>query len=209
MSARLPLAPAPAVPGPGFSAPVLDAQRTFRAVMTALAEPGTVHEIAAGGPQCPELSPAMTAIALTLADYETRLWLQVGPDSEAARYLRFHTGAPIVAAEHDAGFAFVTRPLAMPRLAAFAQGNLDYPDASTTIVIDVERIDTTQGFTLSGPGIAGRRRLGVSPLPTTFAADIAANRAAFPCGVDLIFCAGHRIAALPRSTRVAAADGGR
>ncbi len=186
----------------GFTAPVFDAQRTFRAVMNALAEPGTEYAVDAGGPRCPGFSVAMTAIALTLADFETRLWIDVGTSGDAATYLRFHTGAHIVAEHMSAVFAFVTRPRDLPRLGTFAQGTLEYPDTSVSLVVDVESIDTSRGWTLNGPGIAGTRRLAVSPLPDTLRVDLAANRAAFPCGVDIIFCAGNRIVALPRSTRV-------
>jgi alpha-D-ribose 1-methylphosphonate 5-triphosphate synthase subunit PhnH len=186
----------------GFATPVLDAQRTFRTVMSALAEPGTEHIVDAGGPHCPGFSLAMTAIALTLADFETRLWTDVDAAGDAAAYLRFHTGAPFVVEAKCAAFAFITRPRDLPRLVTFAQGTLEYPDTSATLVVDVESIDTARGWALSGPGITGMRRLAVSPVPDTLLADLVANRAAFPCGVDIIFCADTRIVALPRSTRV-------
>ena len=70
---------------------------------------------------------AMTALALTLADFETRLWLDAGSQAAAAAYLRFQTGAPVTAAVGDATFAFITQPQAMLTLSAFAQGSLDYP----------------------------------------------------------------------------------
>ncbi len=188
--------------GLGFADPVRDAQATFRAVMMALAEPGTVRDIVQPSGMCGGFSSALTAIALTLADFETRVWLEPDAATAAAQYVRFHTGAAIVADPAQAAFAFVTRAEHLPRLAVFAQGSLEYPDASTTLVIDVARIETGRGYQLTGPGILGMRRLDIGPLPATFAADITGNRAAFPCGVDLIFCHGTRIAGLPRSTRV-------
>jgi alpha-D-ribose 1-methylphosphonate 5-triphosphate synthase subunit PhnH len=190
--------------GAGFVKPVLDAQRTFRAVMNALAEPGTEQFIGTDGPCCPGFSIAMSAIALTLADFETRIWIDAAAPPDAAAYLRFHTGAPIVSAHKDAAFAFITRSRDLPTLSTFAQGTLDYPDTSTTIIIDVLSIDTTRGWSLTGPGVASVRRLAVSPLPEVFAADFIANRSTFPCGVDVIFCAGTKIVALPRSTRMGA-----
>ncbi len=195
-------APSAAALDAGFATPVFDAQRTFRAVMNGFAEPGTEHALDAQGPRCPGFSVAMTAIALTLADFETRLWLDAAAPIDAASYLRFHTSAPIVAEPMGAAFAFVTRPRDLVRLATFAQGSLEYPDASATIVLDVEAIDTSRGWSLTGPGIVGTRRLTVPNLPDTFVHDLVTNRALFPCGVDIIFCAGDRIAALPRSTRV-------
>jgi alpha-D-ribose 1-methylphosphonate 5-triphosphate synthase subunit PhnH len=190
--------------GVGFTQPVFDAQRAFRAVMNALAEPGTEHFIGTNSPNCPGFSIAMTAIALTLADFETRIWIDAAAPPDAAAYLRFHTGAPIVSAHKDAAFAFITRSRDLPTLSTFAQGTLDYPDTSTTIIIDVLSIDTTRGWSMTGPGVVGVRRLAVSPLPELFASDFIANRSTFPCGVDVIFCAGTKIVALPRSTRMGA-----
>jgi alpha-D-ribose 1-methylphosphonate 5-triphosphate synthase subunit PhnH len=187
----------------GFENPVLDAQATFRGVLSALAEPGTVHTIATPAGCCPGFSPAMTALALTLADFETQLWLDVGSQSTAAAYVRFQTGAQVAASPAHAAFALITQPAQMPLLSAFAQGTLAYPDTSCTIVIDVRSIETTHGLRLTGPGIITSRQLHLEPLPQTFAADIAANRAAFPLGVDLIFCRGTSVVGLPRSTHVA------
>jgi alpha-D-ribose 1-methylphosphonate 5-triphosphate synthase subunit PhnH len=191
----------------GFTNPVLDAQATFRSVLSALAEPGTLHRVVIPAECCPGFSSAMTALALTLADFETRLWLDVGSQGLAAAYLRFRTGAPVTAAVGDATFAFITQPAEMLALSAFAQGSLDYPDSSCTIVVDVRAIETTHGFRLTGPGIPGLRRLHIRPLPETFAADIAANRAVFPMGVDLLFCRDTTVAALPRTTFVTGSNG--
>jgi alpha-D-ribose 1-methylphosphonate 5-triphosphate synthase subunit PhnH len=191
----------------GFANPVLDAQATFRSVLSALSEPGTLHAATAPRECCPGFSPAMTALALTLADFETRLWLDGGSRDAAAAYLRFQTGAPVTVSAVDATFAFITQPTTMLRLSKFAQGSLDYPDTSCTIIIDVRVIDPTRGFRLSGPGIPDSRRLHVAPLPETFAADIAANRAAFPLGVDLLFCQDTLVAALPRTTLVTGSNG--
>jgi alpha-D-ribose 1-methylphosphonate 5-triphosphate synthase subunit PhnH len=199
--------PPPVAAARGFANPVLDAQATFRSVLSALAEPGTLHRVAIPAECCPGFSSAMTALALTLADFETRLWLDVGSQGVAAAYLRFQTGAPVTAAVGDATFAFITQPAEMLALSAFAQGNLDYPDSSCTIVVDMRAIETTHGFRLTGPGIRGLRRLHIRPLPETFAADIAANRAVFPMGVDLLFCRDTMVAALPRTTFVTGSNG--
>ena len=60
---------------PGFAEPVADAQTTFRAVLDAMARPGTIHQVGANlSPPAP-LDPATAAVLLTLADNETPLWL--------------------------------------------------------------------------------------------------------------------------------------
>jgi alpha-D-ribose 1-methylphosphonate 5-triphosphate synthase subunit PhnH len=194
--------PVPAEVNRGFSAPAIDAQATFRAIMVAMAEPGTIHELVRPGGLCSSFSPAMTATALTLADFETAIWLDPVTAPDAVPYLRFHTGAPFTSNSAKAAFAFVPDATRLPRLAAFSQGTLEYPDTSTTIVIDIADIEAGRGLHLSGPGISGKRRIEIPALPDTFIADLTANRALFPCGVDLIFCHGTRITALPRSTRI-------
>ena len=186
----------------GFENPPIDSQATFRVVMTALAEPGSIREIPRMRARAPGISPAMTALVLTLADFETKVWFDEGVTSQAASYARFHTGALVVDVPAEAAFAVVTKARTMPRLAAFAQGTLDYPDRSTTIIVEVEHLASTGRYGLRGPGIAGERKLDVAPLPATFVEDLSANRAAYPCGIDVLFCCGSFVAALPRSTRL-------
>ena len=186
----------------GFDNPPIDSQATFRAIMTALAEPGSIREIPLMRARAPGLSQAMTALVLTLADFETKVWFDEGAASQAASYTRFHTGASVIEATSETAFAMVTNARTMPRFAAFAQGTLDYPDRSTTIIVEVEHLAENGGYRLRGPGIAGERTLNVAPLPPTFVEDWASNRAAYPCGVDVLFCCGTFVAALPRSTRL-------
>ena len=52
---------------------------------------------------------------------------------------------------------------------------------------------------LEGPGIKGRRAFAAEPLPTDFPRRLAANRALYPLGIDLILCAPGFIAGLPRT----------
>ena len=82
----------------GFAEPVLDAQRVFRAVMEALARPGTVQALACALTPPAPLTPELAAVALTLVDHETPLWLDGGLRAApgVAEYRRFHAGAPSV-----------------------------------------------------------------------------------------------------------------
>lgn len=189
--------------GPAFAEPVRDAQRTFRRIMTAMAEPGSVVAIDATHGAPAVIGPAMAAVLLTLCDYETPVWLDDhltagGVDA----YARFHCGTPICALPKDSLFAFVSGPRALPDLGAFAQGSLEYPDRSTTVVIAVDSLVEGEGLLLTGPGIATVAQLQITPMPAGLPDQLAANRARYPRGVDLILCAGRHLAALPRSTIV-------
>ena len=60
---------------PGFSEPVLASQAVFRTVMEAMARPGQIAEIGVAlAPPAP-LGIAAAALALTLLDFETPVWL--------------------------------------------------------------------------------------------------------------------------------------
>jgi alpha-D-ribose 1-methylphosphonate 5-triphosphate synthase subunit PhnH len=188
----------------GLPDPVFDAQRVFRVVMNALARPGSLGLLSSDLEPPSPLTPGLAAIALSLCDQDTQVWLDptLARSPGVADYLRFHTGAPIVAAPSEAAFALVGDPAACPPFASFALGPQDYPDRSTTLVLAVEELSTEDGFIFEGPGIARQATLGVAPLPENFAQAWADNCARFPRGVDLLFAARHTVAALPRSTRI-------
>src|SRR3954447_6195559 len=76
---------------PGFADPVGAAQTTFRAVLTALSEPGRIMTLDLALEAPPPLGLASAALALSLLDGDTPLWCD--PAARAAvPSLRFHTG---------------------------------------------------------------------------------------------------------------------
>ncbi|RAI60537.1 phosphonate C-P lyase system protein PhnH [Roseicella frigidaeris] len=184
----------------GFAEPVLDAQACFRAALEAMARPGRVQRVAAPPEAPPPLGGAAAALLLTLADADTPVWLDAGPEAEA--WARFHAGCPIAAAPGEAAFLLAAGP--MPPLASLAAGSEEEPHRSATLILQVAALAEGEGWRLSGPGIEREHRLRVEGLPPGFAADWAANQARFPQGVDLFLCAGDRLAALPRTTHLAA-----
>lgn len=178
----------------GFDTPPLQSARAFRAVLEAMARPGTIHKVEGAAPPAP-LSVAAGVALLTLADPTTPLHLAGAADCQTVRdWVAFHIGAPLVAAE-AADFAVGTWAALQP-VNRFRIGEPDYPDRSTTLIVEVGRL-TNHGATLTGPGIATATWLS---LPETAA--FATNRARFPLGFDCLFTLGDRLAGLPRSTRV-------
>jgi alpha-D-ribose 1-methylphosphonate 5-triphosphate synthase subunit PhnH len=180
----------------------LRAQRSFNALMRAMAEPGLIEKLAIP-PGVPEALPrGLAAVAVTLADFETPLWLdeQLGSAAEVTRYLRFATGAPIVEDPARASFALVCRATAMPPFDCFSAGSDAYPDRSVTIVTEVQTWAAMQRFELTGPGIATVRSFAAGPLPADFEKRMAENQSLFPRGVDLVITSGDEVMALPRST---------
>jgi alpha-D-ribose 1-methylphosphonate 5-triphosphate synthase subunit PhnH len=190
---------------PAFVDPVQASQAVFRSVMDALAHPGTIVSVGGLARTPPPLGCAGGAVALTLLDDETPVWLDpaVAQSPEAVAWLRFHTGAPLTDDPHQAAFGIVGDPPRMPQFEAFSQGSMEYPDRAATLVLQVERLSGSGGFWLSGPGIREGRPLFASPLPADFVARMRANHALFPRGLDIILAAGTMLAALPRSVHVA------
>lgn len=188
----------------GFTRPVFDAQHIFRAVMDAMARPGTVMSLASDALPPAPMNAAAGAVALTLCDHDTALWLdpRLSGGAGVAAWLAFHTGAPVTAMPADAQFAFVSEPALLPSLEAFAQGSQEYPDRSTTLIIQVESLDAGAPLTLRGPGIFDTASIAPDPLPRRFVEQWAQNNRRFPRGVDLVLAAPGKIAALPRTTRV-------
>lgn len=191
----------------GFDRPVHDAQGCFRAVMRAMARPGLVTPLATSlAPPAP-LTPDLAAIALTLADAEAPLWLDaaLAASDDVRAFLRFHTGARIVDGPREAALALVADAARPPDLDAFAQGTDAYPDRSTTVVVAVDALVEGEGLRLQGPGVNGVARLSIVPALPGLTERLRANAASFPRGIDLVFAAPGRVAALPRSSRLAEA----
>lgn len=187
---------------PGFSDPVHDARRTFSAIMDAMARPGRIKQIAPLDAPEP-LHPATAAALLTLADYDTRLWLDEPANTSAVRdWLGFHTGSPWARESDDATFAVISDAGSMPLLTDFSQGTQEYPDRSTTLIVQVDALKAEDGWRFTGPGIESEHRLKVDGLPGIFLQMWDHNRGLFPRGVDLILCAHRRLACLPRTVEI-------
>lgn len=185
---------------PGFRDPVRQSQSMFRAAMNALARPGQILPVEPGFVPPSPLSAPTAALLLTLCDFETPVWLDAAlADTASVReFLRFHTGARVVAAPADAAFAVICDALRMPPIAGFSQGISEYPDRSTTLIVGVRNLGAG-GWKLEGPGVREHVRFSAEPLPADFALQVRANRAQFPRGVDIFFTTPTEIAALPRT----------
>jgi alpha-D-ribose 1-methylphosphonate 5-triphosphate synthase subunit PhnH len=188
----------------GLADPVLDAQAVFRTVMDAMSRPATILVMPRGTTPPAPLGAAAGAMAATLADAETPIWLDSPlAGSEAVRaWLTFHTGARFAAAPPEASFGLVSDPARLPPLGLFAQGTQDYPDRSTTLILQVESLDGGAALTFRGPGIKGTATIAPVGLPGDFADEWMDNASRFPRGVDLVLIAGDLIACLPRSARL-------
>jgi alpha-D-ribose 1-methylphosphonate 5-triphosphate synthase subunit PhnH len=190
---------------PGFHDAALGSQAVFRTALSALSHPGRVIEM-------PDVSAlprhghgAAAVLLQALVDSDCAVWLSPSlAGTDAAAWLRFHTGCRWAASPAAARFLWVAEGDAMPALSSLDAGTDAYPDQSATCVVEVGALDgaETDGFVLTGPGISTEQALSVHGLPDDFVTQWEANHARFPRGVDLFLATTTHIAGLPRTTRV-------
>lgn len=179
----------------GFMDAPREAAYAFRALLTTMARPGTIETLAGAAPPQP-LSQAAGTLLLTLTDADTPVYLAGGADTREVRnWIAFHTAAPL-SGPTDAMFALGRWEDILP-LEAYPIGTPEYPDRSTTLIVECDRLEPV-GSVLTGPGI---RQSTMLSLPDADA--LAQNSRLFPLGLDFYFTCGDRVAALPRSTRIA------
>lgn len=192
----------------GFAEPVLVSQSTFRSLMNAVARPGSIQTIESVADVPSLLMPAAAAVALALFDHDTAVWIDpvLSIETGIADWLRFQTGAPLTTDASLAAFALVSSGSELPEFSSFAQGTPEYPDRSTTLIVQVDTLMQGTELALSGPGIRGTSPLRAGVLPSDFLDRIQTNHAQFPQGVDLVLVCGLQLVALPRSTQVTARE---
>ncbi len=199
--------------GAGFSNESQASQRVFRASLQALSHPGRVVllEHDADTPQAGNAASA--GLLLALLDADCTVWLSPTlACSNAAPWLRFHTGCRLVEQPGQAQFAWIADINEMPPLAQFAAGSDAYPEQSTTCVLDVPHFTQdassntdSAAWRLSGPGIQSSivLRPGLNQAQgADLAAQWADNHASFPCGIDLLLAAPDQIVGLTRTSRI-------
>jgi len=190
----------------GFADKVLSAQTTFRSVMDAMARPGSVQRIATPAGTPSGMMRGAAAIALTLFDHDTPLWLDASMSQtpDVAKWLKFHTGAPVVSDASVCAFALIGDAAALPSLDRFSFGTNEYPDRSTTLILQVRSLTEGPAVKLRGPGIDGVAVLRVAIQPSDLFERLALNTALFPRGIDVVLVADDAVVAIPRTTRLVA-----
>src|SRR4051812_42430366 len=193
----------------GFADKVLSAQSTFRSVMDAMARPGSVQRIVPAAVAPPPVMRGTAAIALTLFDHDTPIWLDAAMSATAdvARWLKFHTSTPVVQDASICSFALIGNPAALPPLDRFSFGTGEYPDRSTALILQVDSLTDGPLVELHAPGIDGAAMARITAPHLDLFARLAINEALFPRGIDVVLVADDSIMAIPRTTRRVAAGG--
>ncbi|MGQ0574936.1 MAG: phosphonate C-P lyase system protein PhnH [Pseudonocardia sp.] len=173
------------------------AHAVFRAVLAALARPGTVAQLP------PADCPAALLPALALATLDTPVALLGDePGGRWRERVRLATSAPAA----DAGrarFVAALRPPTAAELAGVARGSAQAPEDAALVTVGVSDVEGgTPAYELRGPGVDGVARFA----PHGWDEDLHRARdeatASFPAGPDLLLVAPDgRVIGLPRTTR--------
>ncbi len=195
---------------PGFADPTAQSQIVFRSALDAMARPGTpIYLTAASLVSAPAPhSAAAASLLLALLDQDCTLWLSptlaAGP---AAAWLRFHTGCQLEEDCSKADFVWAASIAELPPLKRLKQGSAEYPDQSTSCVIDVNGwraagVSDAEAVSLRGPGVRDVLTLSVDGMDASFVQQHRAMQEHAPCGIDIFFCAGDALMGFPRSVRL-------
>lgn len=185
-----------------FTLPVQDAQQSFRRLLKAMSEPGTIVALHALHQGWEPLNIASTSVLLTLADNDTPVWISETLNGEAtAQNVRFHTSAPLVNAPEMAQFAVASGTISGAQLNALAQGTDVAPDTSATLILQVSSLSGGRMLRLTGAGIQEERMIAPQ-LPDCVIDELTERPHPFPLGIDLILTCGERLLAIPRTTHV-------
>ncbi len=186
-----------------FSDPVFQSQSVFRSLMDAMARPGTIMPLGPSAMPPEPLGAGAGAIALTLCDDGTPVWLTNALlQSSVPAWLSFHTSASVTDVKPEARFVFIEAGGLVPGFDQFALGTQEYPDRSATLVLEIASLDGGSEFVADGPGIKGETIIAPIGLPEIFLTLWRENRAQFPRGVDLILVSGTNVLCLPRTTKL-------
>jgi alpha-D-ribose 1-methylphosphonate 5-triphosphate synthase subunit PhnH len=186
-----------------FQNPVADAQYSFRRILKALSEPGSLVTL----PTMPGfgvLGSASACVLLTLIDQDTPLWISPQlNDAALCQNLRFHTGAVLTDDPSMVSFALAGGSLDSATLLAFPCGDEMSPELATSVIVQVESLDGGQPLRLRGPGI--EQDCLISPrLPEAVLQYLINRPHRFPLGLDFMLTCGEQLLALPRTTHVEA-----
>lgn len=174
-------------------------QRVYRALLDVHSFPGKIVDLS----DCLEGEPAYLGVIATLADHSSSLC-----DAEGllARDEVLRIEAAIKPMD-QADYALFKADLAPPTDYTPRLGDVYQPHLGATLILFVDALGRGHDvYELTGPGIEDTKQLALTGLDQKWFERRQAWVADYPMGVDIVLCDRSRIAALPRTTRISAAE---
>ena len=177
-----------------------DSQQVFRAVLEALARPGTPMEL----PSEPlnVLAPAISVI-FALADPTTGVCVLENPGDRWADAIATATEAPTWPAEM-ARLVAAVRPVSPGEVRGFTRGSAHAPQDAALVALGVRDVHGgPRRWALSGPGVCGTATIAPQGMSAGFVAARAEAVSAYPAGIDVLLVTDDgRVVGLPRTTTI-------
>ncbi len=180
-------------------------QRTFRALLDAMARPGTIQALPQARPADGAWGSALIVMQCLL-DHEVTFAVEADDRSVHEQILR-RTGArsaPLATAD----YVLADAAHALAAFEAAIEGDVEEPERSATVVVHVDAVGSgALRAVLSGPGIQTVQPLVLDGLNVVALRALIERNAVYPTGIDTIFVDPQgRVACLPRSTRIEMED---
>ncbi len=180
---------------------VFDAQKVFRRLLEAMANPGRQCDIRLQSEKLFGEAPDMLALAMTLLDASVSFCAPENPVLTEQIILLTH--AKSVSPE-QADYLFISSGDLLPTIIETAKkGTLENPHASATCIVKIPDGQTEQQVLLSGPGVDGQTGATV-PCDIMQAIGLRdAQEYEYPQGIDYIFLLPEsKLLCIPRLVRM-------
>ncbi len=173
-------------------------ERTFRSILSAMENPGSLVTIYEKPPAPQELHSASAATCLTLLENEAPVWTDIDWKSPVISWLQWGCGSCVVTEPSMANFALVTKPASMPALDYFRVGRNEYPDTATTLVVQVD--DILPGSETKFPILLtnGHPQLELKGVLDQFWHQWQQVSSLYPMGIDIFVTCEDVLAAVPK-----------
>ncbi len=176
-------------------------RRVASGLLEAIAAPGLPVPIDAGVPAVSPLDPPLCAVLLALADSRTPVWLQPSVSARVAEWIRARCGAPLVEDPRHASFLVICDPATMPPLSMLDDGTEIDPEASATLLVQLDSLTGGAPVVLRGPGIETERIFAPRGIGRGFWSTWSANAKRYPLGIDAYLFDATSVAGLPRTVQ--------
>lgn len=192
---------------------VHDTQRIYRALLNAVARPGTIQDIGAAIGKLDlslEFNRTAAAISLTLLDGEVGHAVRMSASQPLSDYIRRMTFSPAMPLNR-ADYVFADGDSDAAAIAGLIEplrrGTHEAPDLGATLFLNVKELGSRAAcerrWTLSGPGIAAETDCCITGLADGWLAEREKANAEYPLGIDLfLYTEQGLLVALPRTTNI-------
>ena len=184
----------------GYQDQTHSSQNMFRTMLKAISFPGSIFTVPENLETDNVIYSSTANIIFTLFDIDTKIFIDSEKISKIQNFITFNTNANCIEKSNHCDFAIIQNKEF--NIENFNLGTDEYPDNSSTIIIEVEDLINGEELIIEGPGIEKTKSISPTNLPKNFQSQWQNNNFIFPRGVDLILTCKDDFFCLPRTSKV-------